>query len=44
MGITSVLHYVRLRGEEGELVGKNLEEERTERGTLENTDGIGERS
>ena len=43
LGIVSVLHHMRLRGKEGEVVGKDLEKEWTERGTLEDTDRIGER-
>ena len=38
MGIVAVLYHVRLSGEEGEVVGKNVEEEWTERGTLDHTD------
>ena len=43
LGVVSVLHHVRLRSEEGEVVGKNLEEEWTEGGTLEDADRIRER-
>ena len=34
------LHVVCIRGEEREVAGENMDEEGTERGTLEHNDGI----
>ena len=41
LSIISALHHVRVRGKQGQVVGKDLEEERSERGTLEYTNEIG---
>ena len=41
LGIVSVLHHVRGRGEEGEVIGKDQEEERAQGGSLEYTNRIG---